>query len=458
MNFTELRPACPQGFAVHRLGLRVVSQFVVGVAHHAAQLRLDVRLRIQVHRDLLGGLVQNPMQDGSLPALGQGRVQAFEHSFEKMGHRLVLARFRAGIEEQPRGGNQADYDCNGHRTRRRHGDAVPADQLLETVGSTGGTGGHRFVAQMTLDVLSQVVGGFVATGAIFLEGLHHDPVEVAPNPGDEFLDLPEARGGNAAQAQPPAWVFRWGAVLVGAVDQFPGQPCGGLERFLFPNRPAHGLETGLQQFTGLKGRLAGQQLIEQHTQTVNVAPRVNVHTVELHLFRTHVGRRAEELARHGKGGLSRKRLLRSLGDAKINDLGHGHPVMQRDENVGRFNVAMDDALLMRMLDGLANLDEQVQALGQGALVVFAVIGDPNAAHQLHHEVGSAGAGGAGVEHPGDLGMIHQRQGLALGFKAGNDCLGVHPELDNFERHAAAHRLLLLGQVHHSHTARANWVE
>jgi hypothetical protein len=34
--------------------------------------------------------------------------------------------------------------------------------------------------------------------------------------------------------------------------------------------------------------------------------------------------------------------------------------VQRDEDVRRLDVAMDDALLMRVLDGLADLDEQIE--------------------------------------------------------------------------------------------------
>ena len=52
--------------------------------------------------------------------------------------------------------------------------------------------------------------------------------------------------------------------------------------------------------------------------------------------------------------------FRRLGDAEINHLGHRHAVVQRDQDVRGLDVAVDDALLMRVLDGLADLDEQVQ--------------------------------------------------------------------------------------------------
>ena len=52
--------------------------------------------------------------------------------------------------------------------------------------------------------------------------------------------------------------------------------------------------------------------------------------------------------------------FRRLGDAEIDHLRHRHAVVQRDEDVRGLDVAVDDALLMRVLDGLADLDEQIE--------------------------------------------------------------------------------------------------
>ena len=80
------------------------------------------------------------------------------------------------------------------------------------------------------------------------------------------------------------------------------------------------------------------------------------------------------------------------------------------------------------------------------------------AHQFHHEVRPARLGRAGVEHLGDVRMVHQRQRLPLGLEAGDDLLGVHAQLDDLERHAAAHRLLLLGHVDHAAAAFADFLQ
>ena len=60
--------------------------------------------------------------------------------------------------------------------------------------------------------------------------------------------------------------------------------------------------------------------------------------------------------------------------------------------------------------------------------------------QLHDEVGPALFGGAGVKHLGDVGMIHEGDGLAFGLEAGEHFLAVHARLDDFEGDHAADRL------------------
>ena len=73
---------------------------------------------------------------------------------------------------------------------------------------------------------------------------------------------------------------------------------------------------------------------------------------------THVSRRANELVQLRVNRLVRQPAFRRLGDAEINHLRHRHAVVQRDEDVRRLDVAMNDPLLVRVLNGLANLDEQ----------------------------------------------------------------------------------------------------
>ena len=105
---------------------------------------------------------------------------------------------------------------------------------------------------------------------------------------------------------------------------------------------------------------------------------------------------------------------------------------------------MDDPLLMGMLDGLANPSEQFQSLPRAEAILVAVVGQGDAADELHHEIGPARIGLACVEHVGDIGMVHQGQGLSLGLQSGDHLPGVHARLDDLQGHFAAHRLVLFG--------------
>ncbi len=97
-----------------------------------------------------------------------------------------------------------------------------------------------------------------------------------------------------------------------------------------------------------------------------------------------------------------------------------------------------------MLDSVADGREQFEAIARAQLSVVAVIGDWDAPSEFHDEVGEAGGGLTGIEHPGDIGMVHQGQRLALGLKTGDDLAAVHSRLEDLDGDFPAHRVLLLG--------------
>ena len=68
-----------------------------------------------------------------------------------------------------------------------------------------------------------------------------------------------------------------------------------------------------------------------------------------------------------------------LGHAEVDHLGHRLAVVQRDQDVGRLDVAMDDAFLMGVLHGLADRNEQFQAFARrqsGCSSQYLVMGMP----------------------------------------------------------------------------------
>ena len=92
---------------------------------------------------------------------------------------------------------------------------------------------------------------------------------------------------------------------------------------------------------------------------------------------------------------------------------------------------MNDPLLVRVLHGFANLNEKFEPFLGGQIILVAVIGDFDAAHQFHDEVRPAGFRGAAVQHLGNVWMIHQCNGLAFCFKPRDDLTSVHSQLDDF---------------------------
>ena len=86
------------------------------------------------------------------------------------------------------------------------------------------------------------------------------------------------------------------------------------------------------------------------------------------------------------------------------------------------------------------------------LVLVAVIGDLDPAHQFHDEIRPASIRRARVQDLGNVRMVHHRQRLALGLEPRDDALGVHAQLDDLQRHPTAHRLFLFGHINDAATA------
>ena len=105
-----------------------------------------------------------------------------------------------------------------------------------------------------------------------------------------------------------------------------------------------------------------KQLVEQHAQRIDVAAGVDAELVHLRLLGAHVQRRADELREAGVERLLGERCADRLGDAEVDHLGDRLAVVQRDQDVGGLQVAVDDPLLVGVLHGLADGDEQLQPL------------------------------------------------------------------------------------------------
>ncbi len=80
------------------------------------------------------------------------------------------------------------------------------------------------------------------------------------------------------------------------------------------------------------------------------------------LLGAHIFRCADDLAEPSEERRFGQLAAGCLGHAEVDDLRHRLAVIQADQNIGWLKIAMDDPLLMRVLHGLANVDEKLQAL------------------------------------------------------------------------------------------------
>src|SRR5882724_407027 len=113
---------------------------------------------------------------------------------------------------------------------------------------------------------------------------------------------------------------------------------------------------------------------------------------------------------------------------------------------------MNDAPLMRVLDRLADLYKELKPIICGERMLIAVFCDLDPTDKLHDEIWAPRFGRPCVKHLGDVGVVHQRQCLPLGLKPGDHALGVHSQLDDFQRDPPADRCLLFRHVNHSASA------
>ncbi len=103
----------------------------------------------------------------------------------------------------------------------------------------------------------------------------------------------------------------------------------------------------------LEGRPAREHLVKNDAQTVDIAGGAGLAPAERDLFRSHVGRRADDRARQGQARADGqpRRAGHALGQAEIGDV---RLALAVDEDVRRLEVAVKDATLMRERDRSGN--------------------------------------------------------------------------------------------------------
>jgi hypothetical protein len=160
------------------------------------------------------------------------------------------------------------------------------------------------------------------------------------------------------------------------------------------------------QRLAVERQVPGQQLVEHDAGGEEVRARIDL--LAQHLLRRHVVGRAQHAA--GLGGL-RGLALVDPADAEVGDLDRGRVADHHD--VGGLDVAVDDALLVRVVERAHELDADLDdRLGRQQLLRVEHVFERAALDQFHRDVRMA-ALVADVEHRHDV-RVRQHAG-ALGL-------------------------------------------
>ena len=234
----------------------------------------------------------------------------------------------------------------------------------------GGAGKDRAASEYVAEVGGELVDAEVALAGIFAEGLEEDGIDVGVGAFGKLGD--------------GAW-FGW-ELLAHDAEEF-----GGGE-----------LLEGV-------GRDAGEEQVEQDAERVGVGCRGD--GLAHDLLRAGVLRRvgAEAVLREACGGV-RGRGLEELGGAEIEQ---ARCAVMGDEDVVRLEVAVDDEVLVGVLDGIADLQKELQAGVKGEFVLAAILRDGDAFDVLEGEVEFAALGDATAEQTRYEGMREEGEDLAF---------------------------------------------
>lgn len=102
-----------------------------------------------------------------------------------------------------------------------------------------------------------------------------------------------------------------------------------------------------------------------------------------------------------------------------------------NEDIAGFEVAVDDEVLVGVVDGGADVAEEAEAGFGGEFVVVAKGVDGVAFDILHDKVGSSIFGGTAVEEACDVRMIEGGDDLAFAAEALDDAVLLHTSADHF---------------------------
>lgn len=291
--------------------------------------------------------------------------------------------------------------------------------------------------EMAAQVLGQRSRRSVAAAALARQRLADDPVELAAEAPRQLgtAARPEARRRVRRQAT-RALARRLGfGVRQFALDRDQRDPA----------------------FGEAERRAARQEFVEHRPERPDVAASIDVRRADPGLLRAHVVGRADHRAGDGVGRCHR-RPAQQLGDSEVDHDDVRAALVLGHEEVARLEIAVQHALVMGVLDGRADLQEQPEPRVESEPHPVAVLDQRLAADIVHRKPGSPGRELPGVEDPRDPRVLHERQRLALGLETRERVPHRTTRAHELDRGQPRHRLALGGEVDDAHAALPERVE
>ncbi len=199
-----------------------------------------------------------------------------------------------------------------------------------------------------------------------------------------------------------------------------------------------------------KERTCGGEIPERGPERVDVGADIGTAGVECLLGRHEVNR-AEHLSGDGKL-LAHRVAVVEAGQSQVED---PHPPFGVEHEVGRLDVAVDDAALVRVREaggGLSHpLDDVVDRLRAGFLDE---LGERAALDEVHHEVVRA-MGFTALDRTDDVRVVERGRGPELAFEPSHGAaIAERRRIDDLQRHDPS-VATMLGTVDAAHATAAH---
>ena len=295
---------------------------------------------------------------GKVTRVGVGRTQ-------QDGERWRWSDRRARVFDAPTNRRSGEKD-RGHY---RGGDGIAPKPFSGAIQNLAGAGMNRLMVQPAVEVRGERSGRYIAAHRILLEALQADRLEIAID-----LRVPETR----------------------------------LARLHFEYLPDR-----LERRPAGKRRLTGQQVIQHGAKTIDVGGGGQLAAIAGGSLRRDVAGGAEKLA----GARERALGGENFCEAEIRDVRVAGGI---EQDISWLEIAVEDAALVRVLDGTRGFRDDLCGPSQGDCLVWRAVIKGRAIHEFHREKVLA-LNLADFEDGHDCRMIEFRRDLSLSPKTLQIC-------------------------------------